>query len=58
MFVTLLGPLPRPPLPDDAASEQVLDAVLALQVEHGLDPLTTAGWDLPDADTGPEPAAS
>lgn len=45
MFATLLGPLPRPPLPDDAASERILEAVLALQVEHGLDPLTTAGWD-------------
>ncbi len=54
MFATLLGPLPRPPLPDDAAAERVLDAVLALQIEHGLEPLTTAGWDLP----GGDPAAS
>lgn len=44
MFATLLGPLPRPPLPDDAAAEAVLDAVLALQVEHGLEPLTAAGF--------------
>lgn len=43
MFATLLGPLPPPPLPDDAAPEKVLDAILALQVEHGLEPLTTAG---------------
>ncbi len=44
MFVTLLGPLPRPPLEDGAAPEAVLDACLALQVEHGLDPLIDAGW--------------
>lgn len=44
MFATLLGPLPRPPLPDDAAAEALLDAVLALQVEHGLEPLTAAGF--------------
>jgi hypothetical protein len=46
MFVTLLGPLPRPPLPDDAAPEALLDAVLALQAEHGLEPQTDAGWGL------------
>jgi hypothetical protein len=44
MFATLLGPLPRPPLPDDAASEAILDACLELQVEHGLEPLTDGGW--------------
>ncbi len=44
MFGTLLGPLPRPPLDDDAAPEAVLDAVLALQLEHGLEPLTDGGW--------------
>ena len=46
MFATLLGPLPRPPLADDAAPEELLDAVLALQAEHGLEPLTDAGWAL------------
>jgi hypothetical protein len=46
MFATLLGPLPRPTLAEDAAPEAVLDAVLDLQVEHGLDPLTDAGWGL------------
>lgn len=45
MFATLLGPLPRPPLADDAAPEALLEAVLAVQVEHGLEPLITAGWD-------------
>jgi hypothetical protein len=46
MFATLLGPLPRPPVPADASPEQVLDACLALQVEHGLEPLTDGGWPL------------
>lgn len=46
MFATLLGPLPQPPLPDDAGPDAILDTVLALQADHGLDPLTTAGWDL------------
>lgn len=39
MFATLLGPLPRPPLPVAAAREAVLEAVLAVQLEHGLEPL-------------------
>jgi hypothetical protein len=46
MFVTLLGSLPRPPLPDDAAAPALLDGVLELQVEHGLEPLTDGGWPL------------
>jgi hypothetical protein len=46
MFATLLGPLPRPSLPDGAAADAVLDAVLAVQVEHGLEPLTDGGWPL------------
>jgi hypothetical protein len=46
MFATLLGPLPRPPLPDDAPGEALLDACLALQAEHGLEPLTDGGWAL------------
>jgi len=46
MFATLLGPLPRPPLADDAPAEAVLDAILELQIEHGLEPLTDGGWPL------------
>ena len=44
MFATLLGPLPRPDLPWDADPLALLDAVLALQTEHGLEPLTDGGW--------------
>jgi hypothetical protein len=44
MFATLLGALPRPPLPADAPAEALLDASLALQTEHGLEPQTDGGW--------------
>jgi hypothetical protein len=44
MFATLLGPLPRPPLDDDAAPEALLDACLELQADHGLEPATDGGW--------------
>src|SRR5687768_5674794 len=50
MFATLLGPLPRPPVADDVAPEALLDAVLELQVEHGLEPLTDGGWPLDPGD--------
>lgn len=50
MFATLLGPLPRPALPDDAAPEALLDAVLEVQAEHGLEPLTDGGWGFGDGD--------
>lgn len=51
MFATLLGSLPRPSLADDADPVAVLDAVLELQVEHGLEPLTDGGWSLDATDT-------
>ena len=50
MFATLLGSLPRPSLADDADPEAVLDAVLELQVEQGLEPLTDGGWPLDSSD--------
>jgi hypothetical protein len=50
MFATLLGSLPRPPLPSDTSAEAVLDACLALQTEHGLEPLTDGGWPLSASD--------
>lgn len=50
MFATLLGALPRPPVASDAAPEAVLDACLALQAEHGLEPMTDGGWPMRSAD--------
>ena len=44
MFATLLGDLPRPPLPDDAPADAVLDAVLAAQTDRGLESVSAAGW--------------
>ncbi len=44
MFTTLLGELPRPPLADDAEPEALLEAALGIQADHGLEPLTPAGW--------------
>jgi hypothetical protein len=46
MFATLLGPLPRPPLSDEASPEAIVDACLELQSEHGLEPATDGGWEL------------
>jgi hypothetical protein len=42
MFATLLGPLPRPPLPEGSPAEALVDACLELQAEHGLEPATDA----------------
>jgi hypothetical protein len=50
MFATLLGSLPRPTLADDADAEAVLDTVIELQVEHGLEPLTDGGWPIDATD--------
>jgi hypothetical protein len=44
MFATLLGALPRPSFGPDAAPEAVLDTCLALQAEHGLEPVADGGW--------------
>jgi methionine synthase II (cobalamin-independent) len=44
MFVTLLGPLPRPPLPPDAPREALLEAAIQAQETAGLDPVTDAGF--------------
>ena len=46
MFATLLGSLPQPSVAEEVAPEALLDAVLELQAEHGLEPLTDAGWAL------------
>ncbi len=44
MFATLLGGLPRPPLPAGAATGAILEAIVAAQVDRGLEPLTDGGW--------------
>jgi hypothetical protein len=50
VFATLLGPLPRPPLADDATPEAILDATVAAQVDAGLEPITDGGWPLAPGD--------
>lgn len=44
MFGTLLGPLPRPPLPDTATPAELLAAVVRAQEAAGLEPITDAGF--------------
>lgn len=44
MFATLLGSLPRPPLPADAAPEALVRAAVDAQAMAGLEPLTDGGW--------------
>ena len=43
MFATLLGALPRPPLPVDAPRDVVLEASIRAQEAAGLDPVTDGG---------------
>src|SRR6478752_10100886 len=43
MFATLLGALPRPPLPESASTEALLEAVVRAQEATGLDPITDGG---------------
>ena len=43
MFATLLGGLPRPPLPDDARSDDLVAAAVGAQEAAGLEPLVDGG---------------
>ena len=44
MFATLLGALPRPPLPDDASTDALVEAAVRAQEAAGLDPVTDGGF--------------
>jgi methionine synthase II (cobalamin-independent) len=44
MFATLLGALPRPPLPDDASTDALVEAAVRAQEAAGLDPVTDGGY--------------
>ncbi len=48
MFATLLGALPRPPLPADAGPEQLLVEVVRAQEAAGLEPIVDAGFGIGD----------
>jgi methionine synthase II (cobalamin-independent) len=48
MFGSLLGDLPRPPLPSSAGAEALLEAVLRAQEEAGLEPVSDAGFGIGD----------
>lgn len=43
MFATLLGPLPRPPLPDDASVDDLVEVAVRAQEAAGLEPITDGG---------------
>jgi methionine synthase II (cobalamin-independent) len=53
MFATLLGPLPRPPLPDGAGEDDLVRAAVEAQVQAGLDPVTDGGQRSAAADGSP-----
>ena len=44
MFATLLGALPRPPMPDHVAAEALVRMAVEAQVACGLEPVTDGGW--------------
>jgi methionine synthase II (cobalamin-independent) len=44
MFATLLGDLPRPPLPATATPDEVLEVVVRAQEHAGLEPITDGGF--------------
>jgi methionine synthase II (cobalamin-independent) len=44
MFATLLGDLPRPPLPAAATPDEVLETVIRAQEQAGLEPITDGGF--------------
>jgi methionine synthase II (cobalamin-independent) len=48
LFATLLGSLPRPPLPTDATPVELLTAVVRAQEDAGLEPITDAGFGIGD----------
>lgn len=48
MFATLLGGLPRPPLPETASEDDLVAAAVRAQVEAGLEPVTDGRLRWPD----------
>src|SRR6266540_4623836 len=48
MFATLLGSLPRPPVPADEAPGEVLAAVVEAQERAGLEPIIDGGFGVGD----------
>jgi methionine synthase II (cobalamin-independent) len=52
VFATLLGGLPRPPIPESATAEELVVAALAAQDSAGLEPLVDGGlWGSDDVGT-------
>ena len=48
MLATLLGPLPRPPLPETATPGELLAAAVRAQETAGLEPITDGGFGVGD----------